>query len=137
MQDILDEAYRASDATIDAMAKYGELDTGACGFAWVHIPDARCEFVKWCKAEQKKVGFKFDSAGNRVDLNGNFFKNHEIPEAARNDNHGTPGYPKGWQFWNPTKFRGQAVYPKQEAAAAFAAVLRHYGIDARLGSRLD
>jgi|TARA_A100001201_G_scaffold99554_1_gene85711 hypothetical protein len=47
------------------------------------------------------------------------------------------GYPSGLQLWNPTKYIGQSMDVKEEAATAYAKVLQKYGYKAYMGSRAD
>lgn len=135
---IFAEALAAANAAQEKLlALYGGKEPEyACGFAWVRIFPATDPAVKWCKAKIKEYGVKYDSSGNLVDLDGKFAKH--IPErhhAIRN--YGSPGYPKGWEFWAPGDFRGQWVDCKEAGAMAFAGVLKSYDIPATWSSRLD
>ena len=92
------------------VAVAGLPDTGACGFAWVVIPGTD-PLARYCRAKTK------GGSTSRI--------------------YGSKGTTKGWQFWKPGGFDGQAVDAHEAGAAAFRDVLASYGISATLGSRLD
>ena len=48
-----------------------------------------------------------------------------------------PAYGGGLQLWNPSGSWTQCITAKEEGAQAYADVLRKFGIDAYMGSRLD
>jgi hypothetical protein len=48
-----------------------------------------------------------------------------------------PAYQGGLQWWNPSSHNCQNIDTKEEGARAAADVLRRYGLDAYVGSRLD
>lgn len=129
---VLVEANRAAQAAQNALlARHGgEEPQLACGFAWVDIQDPKHPFVKWCKAQLKAAGLKYDSAGNLCNLDGTLAK-------TRNRDFGTPHWKRGWQFWAPGDFLGQWVDCKEAGAQAFANVLTANDIPATFGSRLD
>ncbi len=56
---------------------------------------------------------------------------------CRANKYGASGYPTGWEFWCPGRFRGQAIGHHRAGAEAFADVLAKHGISATTGSRLD
>ena len=39
----------APDAEIDTEKEHWIVEGGACGFAWIHIPNGRCSFLQWAK----------------------------------------------------------------------------------------
>jgi hypothetical protein len=50
--------------------------------------------------------------------------------------YGSKAYGDGWQFWSPG-YSGQSLDIKEIGAHAFAEVLKKYGLDACVGSRMD
>lgn len=139
-EQVLEEAYSAANqAQEEYLKQFGGVEPqhGACGFAWVHIPDARVEFVKWCKKEIKKLGYKYDTSGNLVNLDGSFTRDYQNENYKKARDYGHPHWKKGWEFWGPGNFRGQLIYVKEEGAQAFKRVLNENGIVAHFGSRLD
>lgn len=135
---ILAEAIEAANAAqARALAPYGGVEPqSACGFAWVNVNPATHPFVRWCKAELAKVGMVYDRTGNVRGLGG-YLAHQETPEQRDARKYGSPGYPKGWQFWKPGSFRGQWIDCHEAGAQAFAEVLRAHDIPAYAGSRLD
>jgi len=107
MEDILRNAHSAGH-----LACRDIKDKGACGFAWVTIP-GNTAFARWCR--------------KRLDANRTDYSRW----------YGRKGYPKGWTFWNPGHYAGQSIDAIEAGAVAFAEVLKGYGIDAKVGSRLD
>lgn len=84
------------------------VEDGICGFAWVSVKPANKGNTRLGKAE-------------RADLEKmGFFKND---------------YEKNYQLWI-SQFN-QSLQKKEAYARAFAKVLRQYGFDARVGSRMD
>ena len=54
MQDLINAAFiKAAAAVKEAKAQYNGHDRGACGFAWVQIPDGRSKLAKMLKAHKK------------------------------------------------------------------------------------
>lgn len=84
-------------------------DTGACGFGWVNLPGDH-PLSRHCRKQAAATGLR---------------------------SYGRKGYPKGWEWWNPGDYRGQAVAAKEAGAAAFRDKLAEYGIAATASSRLD
>lgn len=91
------------------------VDRGACGFAWVTV-DGNEPIARFCRKEAAKPEHQ----------------NH-----SHRALYGSKGYPKGWQWWKPGQFGGQAVDVHEAGARAFRDVLGKYGIRADVGSRLD
>lgn len=56
---------------------------------------------------------------------------------CRKNGKGSKHWRSGWQFWNPSHHGTQSIGTKVAGARAFAEVLRKYGIDASVDSRLD
>jgi hypothetical protein len=105
---VFEKAHKAADqAVADFLKKHG--DQMYCGFAWVRITKGQTPVVN----AYKKI--------------------------YANDPHklGHKGYPNGWEIWSPGRYNGQSMDVKEEAARAFAAVLREAGIDAWMESRPD
>ena len=111
---ILDEAYAAADAVIVAK---GPEDMNAldCGFAWVVIGGTE-PLARYCRAALKKM----PSVGWR--------------ESRR---YGSKHWQRGWEFWGPGEFNGQAIGHKRAGAEAFAAMLAKHNINGTVGSRYD
>lgn len=109
-EQVLADAHAAA-----AEAVAGLPDKFACGFAWVLV-DGNDPFARFCRAQLMA----------------------QPPEdyTAR-QYFGAKGYPKGWQFWQPGKFRGQSVEAHEKGSAAFRDVLASHGIRADVCSRLD
>jgi hypothetical protein len=108
---ILKEAHAAAhDATV------GGHDRGACGFAWVVI-DGNHPLARHCREQLKKLPAGATYEQRRI--------------------YGAKGYPKGWQFWKPGGFPGQAVDTHEQGAVAFRDTLGKYNIRADAASRLD
>lgn len=107
---ILDEAHEAARKAVNAMGPEN-MHALDCGFAWVTI-DGNDPLARHCRKQLK-----------------------ESPTMRRT--YGDKGYPKGWQFWKPGDFDGQAVGHHEAGARAFRDKLAEYGIRADVGSRLD
>lgn len=114
---ILAEAHAAAE---QAVSKLGPENPYAadCGFAWVTI-SGNSPLAGWCR-QQVKVA---DELGD---------KSYEIRHYF-----GSRGYPKGWQFWKPGGFNGQAIGHHIAGARAFNEVLARHNIVGELGSRYD
>lgn len=50
---------------------------------------------------------------------------------------GHPGYPKGWDIWNPSDHPTQSLDAKLVGARAFAEVLKKHGFEGYADSRWD
>jgi len=50
---------------------------------------------------------------------------------------GHPGYPSGWEVWNPSGHMTQSMDAKFFGAEAFALVLKDAGYECRAESRMD
>jgi hypothetical protein len=103
------------DAAADAASKhlikyYGGVDSYACGFAWVTIYPQHKGNTRAGKAERRVI----EQLGFRKDWTG-----------------------KAYEMWNPSRWGGQNVDTKEAGAKAAADVLRQYGFNAYMGSRLD
>lgn len=97
------------DGGLDESKPIYYVNGGLCGFAWIKIRPARGKFVTWLKREG--IGW-LDS------------------------------YEGGWRISSYDIYRAegelwQSVEVKEAAVEAAARVLREYGINAQVGSRLD
>jgi len=110
---ILKEAHEAA-----RLAQIGGHDRGACGFAWVTI-DGNDGLARHCRKMAKQA------------------EDRGVPYAQGRGLYGSKGYPKGWQFWKPGGFGGQAIETHEQGSVAFRDKLGEYGIRADCGSRLD
>ena len=109
---ILTEAHAAADAAQAGMVE--DMNAFDCGFAWVTI-DGNEPLAKFCRKAAKSGGRDYDRR-----------------------RYGDKGYPKGWQFWGPGAFNGQAIGIKVAGANAFRDVLSlKYQIRADVGSQYD
>lgn len=136
--EILKEAeVAAKRAELDTLKPYGgkEPNHMECGFAWVHVKDARIPFVRHLKKKIKEAGVKYDSAGNLINLD--WSCNRETLVSLGIESYGSPHWKKGWEFWNPSNYNDQWMTPKYNAAIAFAEVLNSYGIECSAGCRYD
>lgn len=111
---ILAKAHAAADAAI--LAK-GPEDMNAldCGFAWVVIAGNE-PLARHCRKH----------LAGRTDL----------PHAERR-RFGSKHWQRGWEFWGPGEFHGQAIGHKLAGATAFNEVLAQHGIRGTVGSRYD
>lgn len=95
------------------------VEDGVCGFAWIWIPDSRCEFIKAMKrlglAEPKET-YCYTPGDKRYPFEKCIYK-------------------KGYDFW--VREGNQSYEKKMAFAEAFAAVLEKYGITAYAQGRLD
>lgn len=134
-QEIFNEAQEAARKACQEFADkhWSGKDGGACGFSWVKFYDARDPFVKWLKSKIKEAGFKH-SGGNLLNLDGSFPRGGARQEVRQ---YGHPGYPKGWDIWNPGEWPGQSIDTKVAGSWAFVQVLEKHGINAFVGERLD
>lgn len=133
---ILEQAYAGANKAInEEIACNGPEDPNAfdCGFAWVHIPDGRCKFVRECRQELSRVGVQPN--GNMKP--GHYGKHNDEDVRIARSIFGSKHWKRGWEFWGPGKFKGQAVRIKEAGARGFAAVLQENGIQCSVGSRLD
>jgi hypothetical protein len=124
---IFNEAVTAAVlASNEAEAKHG--DNGACGFAWVDIPDGRSKFVSWLKSQIKFYLRELKDENSQ-----------EYQTALRDAErlYGSKHWTKGWYIWNPSKSNVQSIHVKELGAVAFANVLRSHGIVCYASSRLD
>lgn len=114
---ILNDAHYAAE---QAVAKLGPEDLNAldCGFAWVTIP-GNSPLARFCRKQVKTA----EAIGDKT-----YQTSHR---------YGSHGYPKGWQFWKPGNFPGQAIGHHIAGARAFNEVLARYNIVGTLGSRYD
>lgn len=112
--DILAEAHEAAET---AIAKLGPENPYAldCGFAWVTI-DGNHPLARWARQQLK--------ASDNSTYQTRFY-------------YGDKGYPKGWQWWKPGNFNGQAIGHHRAGANAFSEVLARYNIVGTVGSRYD
>ena len=112
MEDIGIEATQAAKNAAGSylVDKLGGEDNFPCGFAWVTVYPENKGNTKLGKAERALL----ESIGFRKDWTG-----------------------KAWQIWNPSNVNVQNVDVKEEGARAYANVMKAYGFDASVGSRLD
>lgn len=105
---------KAKTAAVVAVRDMGPEDRCAldCGFAWVTIGGNE-PLARYCRKRMAETN----------DKHARFY--------------GRKGYPKGWTFWNPGEFAGQAVGHILAGATAFMQVLGEYNIRATVSSRLD
>jgi hypothetical protein len=85
-------------------------DQGCCGFAWTNIVPNHKGNTRLGREERRhlvELGFKIDWTGRE------------------------------YQLWNPSGWPGQNIDVKEAGARAAAEVLRRYGLNASVGSRLD
>ena len=119
-ESVLVEAHNAAKAAVIAeLAREPENPHAFdCGFAWVTIPGTH-PLARHCRTQRNRL---------------------EGDARAQNDGahlYGNKGYPRGWQWWCPSDYRGQSVRVWRVGAAAFAACLATHGVRADVRSRLD
>ena len=107
---VLDQAHAAAERAVQGLP-----DQYACGWAWVRV-EGNSPLARFCRAQIKAAGGDGYEARQR---------------------YGSKGYPTGWQFWQPGKFRGQSIDAHEAGARAFRDVLADFGINADVCSRLD
>jgi hypothetical protein len=108
LKEMYAEAGRAAREFADA--RFDGRDGGACGFAWITVFPTTKGNTKVGKNERtvlKSMGFRKDWTG------------------------------KGYQIWDPANWPGQSIDVKEAGAIAAANVLRKYGFNVYVGSRLD
>ena len=111
---ILNEAHDA--ARMAVIAKGAEDMTAFdCGMAWVVI-DGTSPLARWCRAQ---------------------IKAQDNPKLSFSRRFGDKHWQKGWQFWKPGDFAGQAIGHHVAGATAFQSVLVRHNINATVGSRYD
>ena len=95
------------DESFDWNKPYSVVADGVCGFAWVNV---YVDGRSKVAKEMKKFGLRSDYMG-------------------------------GYNFWSsdvaPSARSSQSMQRKEAACAAFAKVLRDYGFEAYVGSRMD
>lgn len=113
---ILDEAHAAAREAVAALGpeNFHALD---CGFAWVTINGAD-PFARYCRDEAKRRG-----------------KTSMLTRPDRR-RYGSKAE-RGWQWWEPGEFGGQAIGHHLAGSKAFLDVLKNHGITTTLGSRYD
>lgn len=127
---ILSNAFLAARRATEAeVVREPETSADPCGFAWVYI-DGTSPLAHWCRAEIKRRT-----------------KHHARPEHVTSDTVrilreaqafcGNKNDPRGWKWWKPGKFNGQAIRIHEVGAKAFRDALAEHGISATVGSRLD
>lgn len=114
---ILDEAHAAAAA---AVAKLGPENPNAldCGFAWVTI-SGNHPLARFARKQVKTA----EAAGDR--------------RYVVRQRYGSAGITRGWEFWKPGNFPGQAIGHHLAGATAFNEVLARHNIVGTLGSRYD
>jgi hypothetical protein len=119
----------AHHAAKEAVAKMGPENMNAldCGFAWVEI-DGRHPFVNWCRKNYKIIQKDIDAETDE-----------KMKQLLRHHHRmfGSKGVYRGWQFWCPGEFNGQAIGHHRAGAHAFNDVLAKEGIVGTVGSRYD
>jgi len=102
------QAVTATDKYINEVLK--GVDSGSCGFAWVKVKPQHKGNTKEGRQE-RKVFAALDLQKDYTD--------------------------KRFQWWNPSKSYFQNIDCKEQGAIAAAKVLKAYGLDAWMESRLD
>ena len=110
LEAILAEAKAAAVAAANEMYEKIGGDRFACGFAWVDIYGY----------EGKKIRAN-SKLGKALIANG--VRKHE--------------WKKCFDIWNPSDLNVQNIDIKEAGAQAYAKVLKSYGFEAYMGSRLD
>lgn len=106
--EMITEAKNAANKFFDE--RLGGVDRYACGFAWVTVYPKNKGNTRDGRAEREvlaKLGLEKDWTG------------------------------KAYQMWNPSGHGCQNVDTKEAGAIAAAVVLKKYGFNAYMGSRLD
>lgn len=135
---VIEQAIAGANRAInEEIACNGPEDMNAmdCGFAWVHVPDGRCKFVKECRQELSRRRIQPNGNMPGPAMYGTAERYQEALEASRK--FGSKHHKRGWEFWGVGHFNGQAVRIKEAGARGFANVLREHGIECVVGSRLD
>ena len=110
VKQILAEADQAAEtAAEEAYKRNGNTDWDACGFAWVNI-------------------FRFN--GRKLD--GRTKLARLLKQAGLRQD-----YTRAFSVWNPGNYGGQSISIKEDAARAYANVLKQHGFEAYPGSRMD
>jgi hypothetical protein len=105
---IITAAFMAATLAIKAKGPE-DLNAFDCGFAWVTIPGNE-PFARYCRKRAQATSLK---------------------------RYGAKHWERGWMWWGPGEFNGQAIGHKQAGANAFCKVLQEHGILASVGSRYD
>lgn len=110
-----------------------------CGFAWVVVKPATCEFIRGLRPLIKAY-----VAAKEKELAGAGMAPHFAANQARQHAESKFGHTRdygggGWQFWMPgrSEHNGQSIAVFEAGARAFAEVLQRHGIAAQVDSRLD
>lgn len=93
-----------------------------CGFGWVEFRPATHPFIRWCKAQIKKIDDIEQASGLR-DVKAVRAAN-DYNRRKFGSKHSTPG----WTFWNPGGHGTQSIDVHRAGAEAFVAVLDKHGI---------
>lgn len=119
---LLTKAHQA--AAVAVAAVHEDPNAFDCGFAWVKI-DGRTPLANYCRKMIRQAGARLSGAEKHT------------AEANAALEHGSKGYPTGWQFWRPGHDHRQSIRIHEAGANAFRNVLAEAGIEAEVGSRLD
>lgn len=132
---ILDEAHAAAKAAVDAM---GPEDRNAldCGFAWVTV-DGMEPLARYCRDKAKEIEVERTNAAARAIVGGDSVHNANVPYVVKARKYGSKAHPKGWQWWKPGGFNGQAIGHHEAGAKAFRDVLAKHNIVGTTGTRYD
>ncbi|MBS90842.1 hypothetical protein [Sphingobium sp.] len=111
----------AKEAAKGVTENVNEFD---CGNAKVVI-DGREPLANYCRKMIRQAGARLEGSEKR------------IAESNASLEHGTKGYPTGWQWYKPGDDARQSIRIHEAAANAFRAVLTEANIRAEVISRLD
>ena len=116
---------KAHAAAKEAAAKVQEEpNVFDCGFAWVKI-DGRSPLAAYCRKMIRQAGARLEG------------RDKQIAEQNSKLEHGSKGWPTGWQWWKPGADPRQSIRVHEAGANAFRQVLADAGYYAEVGSRLD
>lgn len=133
---MLKQAHFAAKQAVEAMGPE-DLNAFDCGFAWVTL-DGKHPLAAYCRNRKANpvelpafVAMMSETAQKL------WLRENRQDEFARRRYYGDKAYPRGWQWWNPGEFPGQAIGHKEAGAKAFRDVLAKHGITVTVGSRYD
>lgn len=111
--EILKEAHAAAEAAVAAKGPEN-MNACDCGFAWVKVSGTEA-IARYCRKMLKQSDGSYDQ--RRL--------------------FGDKSYTRGWEWWKPGNFNGQAIGHHEAGARAFRDVLAKHGISAEVCSRYD
>lgn len=136
---IFNEATEAAKQAVRENAHLENPHAFDCGFAWVVVKPATCEFIRGIRKLSKAQAAKKAEELERAGMPSHFAVARATQEAESAWGHTREYGGGGWQFWMPGReeHNGQSIAIFEAGARAFAEVLLRHGIPAFADSRLD